>query len=157
MVNILRKLIPNLTKVTAPLWALLEMNAFNLQKTQFEAIGMLKTLVASAPILKIFDPNLSTGLRIKFWRIRSTPQTKPYVMRKPKVPSSRIFLSSLTWLRETICPNWKRNSRVGRFHEYLCGRKFTINNDHQPLKSIYSKSIVTCAPRIQKLFLQLQK
>ena len=66
MVNILRKFIPNLTKVTAPLWALLEMDAFNLQKTQFEAIGMLKTLITSAPILKIFDPNLSTRLRIKF-------------------------------------------------------------------------------------------
>ena len=40
------------------------MDAFNLQKTQFEAIGMLKTLITSAPVLKIFDPNLSTRLRI---------------------------------------------------------------------------------------------
>ena len=46
---------------------------------------------------------------------------------------------------------------VERFHEYLHGRKFTIINDHQPLKSIVSRSIVTCPPRTQKFFLQLQK
>ena len=41
---------------------------------------------------------------------------------------------------------------VERFHEYLYGRKFTIINDHQPLKSIFSRSIVTSPPRIQKFF-----
>ena len=30
-------------------------------------------------------------------------------------------------------------------------------NDHQPLKSIFSRSIVTCPPRTQKFFLRLQK
>ena len=38
---------------------------------------------------------------------------------------------------------------VERFHEYLYGRKFTIIIDHQPLKSFFSRSIVTCPPRIQ--------
>ena len=39
----------------------------------------------------------------------------------------------------------------------MYGRTFTIINDHQPLKSIFSRSIVTCPPRIQKFFLRLQK
>ena len=43
------------------------------------------------------------------------------------------------------------------FHKYLYSLKFTINNDLKPLKSIFSTSIVTCPPRIQKFFLQLQK
>ena len=46
---------------------------------------------------------------------------------------------------------------VERCHEYLYGRKFTVINDHQPLKSIFSKSIVSCPFRIQKFFLRLQK
>ena len=46
---------------------------------------------------------------------------------------------------------------VERFYEYLYGCKFTVINDHQPLKSIFSKSVVSCPPRIQKFFLCLQK
>ena len=43
------------------------------------------------------------------------------------------------------------------FHKHLYSLKFTINNDPKPLKSIFSTSIVTCPPRIQKFFLWLQK
>ena len=43
------------------------------------------------------------------------------------------------------------------FHEFLYGRTFTIKNDHQPLHTIFSKSIIDCPPRIQRFFLALQK
>ena len=46
---------------------------------------------------------------------------------------------------------------VERFHKYLYGHKFTIINVHQPLKSIFSRSIVTCPPSIQNFFLWLRK
>ena len=46
---------------------------------------------------------------------------------------------------------------VERFHEHLNGHKFTVNNDHQPLKSIFSKFIASYPPRNQKFFLRLQK
>ena len=45
---------------------------------------------------------------------------------------------------------------VERFHDYLYGRKLTVINDHQPLKSVFSKSMVSCPPRIQ-VFVRLQK
>ena len=65
MVNYLGKFIPNLAEVTAPLRAILKKDvAFNLQKSQLDAIGKLKTLITSAPILKIFDPDLPTRLKI---------------------------------------------------------------------------------------------
>ena len=46
---------------------------------------------------------------------------------------------------------------VDRFHEYLYGCKFTVINDQQLLKSVFSKSIVSCPPCIQKILLRLQK
>ena len=65
MVNYLGRFIPNLAEVTAPLRAILKKDvAFNLQKSQLDAIGKLKTLITSAPILKIFDPDLPTRLKI---------------------------------------------------------------------------------------------
>ena len=44
-----------------------------------------------------------------------------------------------------------------KFHEYVYGREFIVQNDHKPLKSIFSKSIIQCPPRIQRFFLRLQK
>ena len=41
---------------------------------------------------------------------------------------------------------------VERLHEYLYGLKFTVMNDHQPLKPVFSKSIVSCPRRVQKFF-----
>ena len=65
MVNYLGKFIPNLAEVTAPLWALLKKDCVsNLQKPQLDPIEKLKSLITSAPILKIFDPNLPTRLKI---------------------------------------------------------------------------------------------
>ena len=65
MVNYLGKYIPNLAEVTAPLWVLLKKGiAFSLQKSQLDAIEKLKTSITSVPILKIFNPNLRTRLKI---------------------------------------------------------------------------------------------
>ena len=43
------------------------------------------------------------------------------------------------------------------FHDYVYGTKFQVLNDHQPLRSIFNKSIVKAPPRIQKFLLRLQK
>ena len=56
MINYLGKFIPNLAKHTTPLGNLLKKDVvFQLQKPQLDAIENLKTLVTSAPCLKIFD------------------------------------------------------------------------------------------------------
>ena len=65
MINYLGKIIPNLVEVTAPLQALLRKNVtFNLQNPQLSAIEKLKTLITSAPILNVFNPNLPTRSKI---------------------------------------------------------------------------------------------
>ena len=65
MVNYLGKFIPNLAEVTAPLRVLLKTDVVcSFEKSQLDAIEKLKTLTKSAAILKIFDPNLPTRLKI---------------------------------------------------------------------------------------------
>ena len=64
MVNYLWKFIPNLVEHTTPLRKLLIRDvAFKVQKPQLDAIENLKTLVTSAPCLKIFDSQLPTLLK----------------------------------------------------------------------------------------------
>ena len=57
IVNHLSKSILNLAEDTAPLRALLRNPLLICKKTQLDAIKMLKTLITSAPILKIINPN----------------------------------------------------------------------------------------------------
>ena len=42
-----------------------------------------------------------------------------------------------------------------RLNHYTFGRTITVQSDHQPLQSIWKKSIVSASPRLQKLLLRL--
>ena len=64
MVNYLGKFIPNLAEHTTPLRNVLKKDVvFEQQKPQLDPIENLKTLVTSAPCLKIFDSKLATRLK----------------------------------------------------------------------------------------------
>ena len=42
-----------------------------------------------------------------------------------------------------------------RLHHYTFGKPITIETDHQPLTSIWKKTIATSSPRLQRLLLRL--
>ena len=42
-----------------------------------------------------------------------------------------------------------------RLNHYTFGRTITVQSDHQPLQSIWKKSIVSAGPRLQRLLLRL--
>ena len=42
-----------------------------------------------------------------------------------------------------------------RFNQYIYGQSFLVENDHQPLKPIFTKAINRAPPRIQQLLLCL--
>ena len=42
-------------------------------------------------------------------------------------------------------------------HDYVCGKHFTVESDHKPMKPIYSKPISNAHPRMQRFRLKLQK
>ena len=44
-----------------------------------------------------------------------------------------------------------------RFNQYIFGQSFLVENDHQPLKSIFTKAINRAPPRIQRFLLRLQR
>ena len=136
---------------------------FNLQKFQLDAIEKLKSLITSALILNIFDPNLPTRLKIdtSSEELGALLEQNHGLLENPQ-------WHTIKYSSGTLRDYEKRYAQIEKdtfsivfgaecCHEYLYGRKFTVINEHKPVKSIFSRSIATCPPRIQKFFGRLQK
>jgi hypothetical protein len=46
---------------------------------------------------------------------------------------------------------------VEKFHQYVYGRDFIVQNDHKPLQFLFKKSLASCPPRVQRMMLRQQK
>ena len=161
MVNYLAKFIPKLSAETAPLRLLLQKEyEFVIQKPQLIAIDRIKALITSAPTLQFYDPNKPTrlrtdasmeGLGAMLEQEDSNHEWQPIGYGSRSLDKAERNYCSIE--REALSVLFG----CEHFHEYLYGRQFTVQNDHQPLKTIFSKSITECPPRIQRFFLRLQR
>ena len=158
MINYLIKFVPNLAQITAPLRELLKKEVeFILQKPQLNAIQELKLLVTSSPCLKYFNANLPT-------RLRPDASSEGLGALLEQLHDGEWY--PVGFASRALREYEKKYAQIeketlsvtfAKFHEYLYGHHFTVINDHQPLKSIFSKSIIDCPARIQRFFLKLQK
>ena len=68
---------------------------------------------------------------------------------------------TLTQSKQNYCQLEKETLSIvfacNKFHQYLYGRPFEVQNNHKPLKAIFTKPINKCPPRIQRFMLFLQK
>ena len=164
MINYLAKVVPNLSQTTAPLRALLKKEIhFNLQKPQLDAITELKNLVTTSPCLKFFDLNLPTRLKPD-----AISEGLGALLEQNHGSEEEERWHPIVYASRALQPYETRYAQIEKeilsvvfgtehFHEYLYGCHFTVYNDHQPVKSIFSKSIIDCPPHIQCFFLKLQK
>ena len=155
MITYLGKFIPNLAEVTSPLRTLLKKEVeFKLKKPQLDAIGKLKLLVTTTPCRKIFNPNLQTRLKIDASSeelgalLEQNHGTLTYPKWYPVGYASRSLQDYEKRYAQIEKETLSNVFGVEQCHEYLYGCKFTVINDHQPLKSIFSKSVVRCLPCI---------
>ena len=160
MVNYLGKFTPRLSDETAPLRELLKKDVhFVMQKPQMDALRQLQRLITTVPILQYYDPNLPTRLRTDSSLLGLGAMIEqcldgewhPIAFASRALEKSEQNYTSIE--RETLSVVFA----CERFHEYIYGREFIIQNDHKPLKTIFSRSITSCPPRIQRFFLRLQK
>ena len=147
MVSYLWKIIPNLAEHTTPLRDLLKKDvAFKLQKPQLNAIKNSKTLVASAPCLKIFDSKLPTRLKTDASSvgldgfIEQDYGTVTNEKWHPIGYSLRALRDFEKRYAQTEKETFSIDFGVKHFHEHLYGRRFIVINDHKPLKSIFNRS-----------------
>ena len=155
MVNYLGKFIPNLTEHITPLRNLLKKDVvFKLQRPELDAIENLKTIVTSAPCLKIFDSKLTTRLKTDASSVglgAFLEQNYGTVTNEKWHPfgyTSRALRDYEKREKETPFIVFG----VERFHEYLYGHRFIVINDHKPLKSIFNRSKSFALPVSRNFF-----
>ena len=145
-----------MSELTTPIRTLLKDDAEFVweESVRGQCFKRVKAVIASAPVLKYFDPSVEAVLQCD----ASQHGLGACLMQKgqPVAYASR----SLT---ETEC-NYVQMEKellaivfgVEKFESYLYGRKFKVETDHKPLESILKKSLLSAPKRLQRMMLRLQ-
>lgn len=159
LVNFYRKFIPNCAHISLPLTDLTRKFSPNkIQWTESQEISFqnLKKALTSSPILKL--PNLSKvfilqtdasdrGLGAVLLQ-EDLDQKQPISYISRKLNKAEENYSTIE--RECLAIVWA----IQKFHEYLYGREFILETDHQPL--VYLNSSKLLNSRLMRWSLALQ-
>lgn len=156
MLTYVGKFIPNLSEETNCLRELLKKDVpFIWTPNHEEAFQRLKGMLVVAPVLKFFDPKkdivVSCDASKNGLGACLLQDNHPVAFVSRTLTKSEVNYAQIE--KELLSVAFSCN----RFHQYLYGRRFYIENDHKPLKFILSKPLASCPPRIQRLMLRLQE
>ena len=154
MVNYLKKFSPVLSELTEPLRKLQKSDTvWAWESEQQTAFEKTKTALTTLPVLAYFDKNKDhiiqtdaskTGLGAVLLQ-----EGQPVVYASRTLTDTERKYSNIE--RELLGVVFG----LERLHHYTFGKPITVETDHQPLTSIWKKSIATSSPGLQRLLLRL--
>ena len=155
MVNYLKRFSPVLSELAEPLRKLQKSDTvWAWESEQQTAFEKTKTALTTLPVLAAyFDKSKE--------HIIQTDASKTGLGAVLLQEGQPVVYASRT-LTETECrySNIERELLgvvfgLERLHHYTFGKPITVETDHQPLTSIWKKTIATSSPRLQRLLLRL--
>jgi hypothetical protein len=160
MVAYIAKFIPHLSNETTLLRELTNKDTiWDLTDNHENAYNLIKNIITKDTLLRFFDQNLDTKITCDASPngLGATLEQKYENKWYPIAFSSRTLTAS----EQNYCQLEKETLSIvfscKKYNQYIYGRKFIVENDHKPLKSIFNKSINKCPPRIQRFMLFLEK
>ena len=157
MVNFMQNFIPHLSAATAPLRQLLTKDkVFEWTPSTDSAYQKLKTLISEAQgrLLPFYDRSLPITVQADASQdglgAALLQEGKPIAFASKSVTDTERRYANIE--REMLSIVFA----CERFHTYLYGRTFIIENDHKPLEMVALKNLDKAPPRLQRLLLRLQ-
>ena len=154
MVNYLKKFSPVLSKFSEPLRRLCKSGfKWAWESEQQNAFEAIKQVIMTLPVLTYFNKTKKHTKQCdaskKGLGVVLLQESKPlmYVSRVLTETEQRY----LNIERELLAIVFA----LERLNHYTFGRTITVQSHHQPLQSIWKKSIVSASPRLQRLLLRL--
>ena len=153
MVNYLKKFSPVLSELSEPLRRLcksrVEWAWESEQQSAFEAI---KRVISTLPVLAYFDKTKKHTIQCnaskKGLGAVLLQESKPVMYVSRALTETEQYSNIERELPAIVFA-------LKRLNHYTFGRTITVQSDHQPLQSIWKKSIISPSPRLQRLLLRL--
>ena len=156
MANYMSRFIPNLAEVSAPMRELVKNDSeFIWDKAQEKSFQEMKSLIARDTTLAYYDPKSELTLQVD----ASQKGLGAAIMQhgRPIAFASK----SLTETEQNYAQIEKEMYAITfgceRFHQYVYGRKVTVETDHKPLEAINKKPLSAAPARLQRMMLRVQK
>ena len=154
MVNYLKKFSPVLSELSEPLRRLCKSGVkWAWESEQQNAFEAIKQVIMTHPVLAYFD-------KTKKHTIQCDASKKGLGVVLLQESKPVMYVSRALMEMEQRYSNIERELLAivfafERLNHYPFGRTVTVQSDHQPLQSIWKKSIVSANPRLQRLLLRL--
>ncbi|RXN17139.1 Transposon Ty3-G Gag-Pol poly [Labeo rohita] len=122
---------------------------------QEDAFNKLKQMIASAPVLKYYNPeddlvlqcdSSETGLGAALLQAG-----------QPVAYSSRALTATEKGYAQIEKECLAILFGMEKFHQYTYGRKVEVHSDHKPLETIIRKPLLNAPKRLQRMLLRLQR
>lgn len=157
MVNYLRKFIPNMSEITAPLRELLKTSVhFEWLSVHSKALNELKDQISKAPVLGNLDSNKPITLQCDSSKsglgccLLQDGQPVSFASRALSEAEQNYAQIEKEYLSIVFATK--------KFHNFIYGKKVIVHTDHKPLVSIHKKEVVkVMSSRLQRMKLKLLK
>ena len=148
IVNYLKKFSPVLSELSEPLRRLCKSGVKWAWKSEEQnAFEAIKQVITTLPVLTYFDKTKKHTIQCDASKKRLSAvllqESKPVMYVSRALTETGQRYSNIK--RELLAVVFA----LERLNHYTFGRSITVQSDHQPLQSIWKKSIVSASPRLQ--------
>ena len=155
MVTYVRKFIPNLSAISAPLRELLKKNVpWHWDPHHEASLKALKKALSTAPVLRYYSTTDPIVISCD-----SSSQGLGAVLLQNGQPIAYAS-KALTHAEKNYAQIEKETLAIvfacNKFHKLIFGRTVTVETDHKPIEAIYRKPLHMAPMRLQRMLLQLQ-